>query len=72
MPKGCPVVVSDASKPRSGARRSARTTRRPSSRYRGGDYVAEVALGPGKWDLRYVATAPDGTTFRQRLELYVR
>ncbi|MGI1660865.1 FixH family protein [Palleronia sp. KMU-117] len=44
----------------------------PDFRYLGGDYVADVVLGPGKWELRYVATAPDGTPFRQRLDLYVR
>lgn len=38
----------------------------------GGVFTAPVALGPGYWNLRLEAEAPDGTLFRQRLELYVR
>ena len=33
--------------------------------------VADVTLAPGKWMLRIEATAPDGTAFRQRVDLMV-
>jgi nitrogen fixation protein FixH len=67
---GLPVVLSglEATVGRATQRTDDQT---PEFRYRGGDYVAEVDLKPGKWELRYVATAPDGTPFRQRLDLYV-
>lgn len=32
-------------------------------------FAAEVALEPGYWHLRLVATSPDGTEFQQRLRL---
>lgn len=32
-----------------------------------GGFAAPVDLAPGNWNLRLVATAPDGTEFRQRL-----
>lgn len=38
----------------------------------GGNYRAPVDLAPGNWNLRMVATAPDGTGFRQRIVLYVK
>ena len=34
-------------------------------------FTAPVDLGPGRWDIRMVATAPDGTAFRQRIALNV-
>ncbi len=34
-------------------------------------FVAPVALAPGSWQLRFSATAADGTPFEQRLSLYV-
>ncbi|MEX5727722.1 nitrogen fixation protein FixH [Rhodovulum iodosum] len=37
-----------------------------------GDFSAPVDLAPGYWNIRLEAEAPDGTLFRQRLELYVR
>lgn len=33
--------------------------------------VADVTLAPGKWMLRVTAVAPDGTPFRQRIDLFV-
>ena len=36
-----------------------------------GIWEADVALARGKWMLKVVAEAPDGTIFRQRLELFV-
>lgn len=38
----------------------------------GTTYVAPVDLAPGNWNLRMVATANDGTKFRQRIVLYVK
>ena len=37
-----------------------------------GVYGAVRALDPGKWMLHVAATAPDGTPFNQRLELFVK
>ncbi|MBU9697373.1 FixH family protein [Rhodobacteraceae bacterium HSP-20] len=36
-----------------------------------GVWEADVALARGKWMLKVEAEAPDGTKFRQRLELFV-
>lgn len=41
----------------------------PEFTFDGRDHVAPVALDGGYWNLRLVATAADGTTFRRRLEL---
>ena len=38
----------------------------------GGVYRAKVNLGAGNWALRVIATAENGTEFRQRLALYVK
>jgi len=35
-------------------------------------YQVPVKLAPGKWEVRFVATAPDGEKFRQRLPIYVK
>lgn len=35
-------------------------------------WSAAVDLNPGKWMMQVVATAPDGTVFRQRLDLFVK
>jgi nitrogen fixation protein FixH len=37
----------------------------------GGAFRAPLALNPGKWMLRVEASAPDGTRFRQRHDLFV-
>jgi nitrogen fixation protein FixH len=37
-----------------------------------GGFAATVALEPGNWNLRLVATAPDGTEFRQRISFWHR
>jgi len=44
----------------------------PEFTYRAGVFTAPVDLGPGNWNVRLVATAPDGTEFRQRVVLHVR
>ncbi len=44
----------------------------PAFAYARGEFVAPVDLAPGNWNIRLVATAPDGTQFRQRVVLYVR
>lgn len=36
-----------------------------------GVWVSDVALNPGKWMMMVKAEAPDGTLFRQRLDLFV-
>lgn len=36
-----------------------------------GAFVAAVYLAPGKWMMHVEAHAPDGTLFRQRLDLFV-
>lgn len=38
----------------------------------GADYVAHAALNPGKWMMKVVAYAPDGTLFHQRIDLMVK
>lgn len=37
-----------------------------------GGFAAPVALEPGNWNLRMVATAADGTEFRQRISFWHR
>lgn len=49
----------------------AREDTRPSFTLIDGVWVADVALHPGKWMMMVEATAPDGTLFRQRLDLFV-
>jgi len=39
--------------------------------FNGAEHVAPVDLAPGNWNLRMIATAADGTEFRQRIVLYV-
>ncbi|AWB49572.1 nitrogen fixation protein FixH [Gemmobacter aquarius] len=36
-----------------------------------GVWVSDVQLNPGKWMMMIKAKAPDGTVFRQRLDLFV-
>lgn len=44
----------------------------PVFRHDGTRFVADIPpLGAGNWNLRLVATAPDGTAFRQRLSVRV-
>jgi len=35
-------------------------------------YFVKTSLSGGKWEVRILATAPDGTTFRQRLPIWVK
>ncbi|MBD3764317.1 MAG: FixH family protein [Rhodobacterales bacterium] len=46
--------------------------RRPVFARDGGAFVTPLNLPPGKWLLQVEARAPDGTPFRQRLDLLVR
>lgn len=39
----------------------------PRFTYEAGTFTAPVSIAPGNWNLRLVATAPDGTEFRQRV-----
>lgn len=39
----------------------------PEFRFNGTDHVAQADLGPGNWNLRMKAVAPDGTPFEQRV-----
>ncbi|MDF0595449.1 FixH family protein [Psychromarinibacter halotolerans] len=43
----------------------------PDLRFDGTAHVADVALEPGKWELRVAATAEDGTAFNQRIILNI-
>jgi nitrogen fixation protein FixH len=44
----------------------------PTFAYQGGDYVAAADLAPGTWNIRLLATAEDGTLFRQRVVFNVK
>ncbi len=44
----------------------------PEFRFDGKDYIAQTGkLAPGNWNMRLVAKATDGTSFKQRVILYV-
>ena len=43
----------------------------PEFRFNGMAHIAVADLAPGNWNLRFRATASDGTEFRQRVVLYV-
>ncbi|MDJ0628031.1 MAG: FixH family protein [Rhodobacter sp.] len=43
----------------------------PAFTFDGQRHVAPVQLAAGNWNLRLIATADDGTAFRQRVVLYV-
>lgn len=49
----------------------ARDDQTPEFQRNTGGYSAPVALAPGKWMLHVEAFAPDGTAFRQRINLFV-
>ncbi|WP_114965411.1 FixH family protein [Alkalilacustris brevis] len=49
-----------------------RDDRTPEFTYSQGEFRAPVDLAPGNWNIRLIATAPDGTAFRQRVVLHVR
>lgn len=44
----------------------------PEFTYQAGTFRAPVDLAPGNWNIRLIATAPDGTPFEQRVVLHVR
>lgn len=43
----------------------------PDFRFDGQDYLADLPLGAGNWNLRLKATALDGTEFQQRVVLHI-
>lgn len=47
-----------------------RADQTPDFTYEGGVFRAPVRLEPGIWNIHVIATAPDGTEFRQRLDHY--
>lgn len=46
--------------------------RTPAFSFDGQNFVAPAELAPGNWNLRLLATAEDGTKFRQRIVIYVK
>ena len=50
----------------------ARDDMSPAFRQIGGEFIAPLDLQPGKWMMQIQAVAPDGTAFRQRIDLMVR
>ena len=42
----------------------------PDFQFSGGVYIAPMQLGDGNWNIRMVATAMDGTQFRQRVVMH--
>lgn len=44
----------------------------PNLVYQNGAYRAPAEIGPGNWNVRMLATAEDGTKFRQRIVIYRR
>lgn len=47
-----------------------RADQSPDFTYTGGLFHAAIQLEPGIWNIHVLATAPDGTEFRQRLDHY--
>ncbi len=47
-----------------------RDDQNPEFTYSGGAYRAPLTLAPGLWNIHLVATAQDGTVFRQRIDHY--
>lgn len=47
-----------------------RSDQKPEFIYREGAFHAPLALSAGVWNIHVIATAPDGTPFRQRLDHY--
>jgi len=43
----------------------------PDFRFDGYSHIAAADVAPGNWNLRMVATAADGTQFRQRVVIYI-
>lgn len=43
----------------------------PEFSYSGGIYRAPLTLAPGLWNIHLIATARDGTVFRQRIDHYL-
>jgi nitrogen fixation protein FixH len=68
---GQPAVVSDLSV-LVGRPTESRQDQRPAFVHEGSAYRAPVTLGAGKWMMMVEATAPDGTRFRQRQDLFVK
>lgn len=67
---GLPAPVRDLSV-LVGRATEAREDTRPVFQRQGGVFIATQDLRQGKWMMQVEATAPDGTVFRQRIDLYV-
>lgn len=68
---GLPAAVGDISV-LVGRTTESKDDQTPAFRREGTAFVADVTLPRGKWMLKVDATAPDGTLFRQRIDLSVR
>ncbi len=69
--EGLPVQVEDL-QVLVGRSTSVADDQRPNFVREAGRYTAAVDLAPGKWVLHVEAKSPDGTGFRQRLDLFVK
>lgn len=65
-PEGNPVTVAGF-EATLGRATHTRDDLEPDFAYDAGTFTAPVTIAPGNWNLRLVATAPDGTEFRQRV-----
>jgi nitrogen fixation protein FixH len=68
--EGAPVEVADLAAV-FGRATSVRDDQVPAFVFTGTDYVAPVITSGGNWNLRFEATAVDGTVFRQRVVVLV-
>lgn len=68
---GLPAPVRDLSV-LVGRTTEARDDVRPAFLQQGNSFVAPLDLRPGKWMMQVEAFAPDGTVFRQRIDLMVQ
>ncbi len=65
-PDGKPATITDFSATLGRATHT-RDDLQPEFVHEAGIFTAPVSIAPGNWNLRLVATAPDGTEFRQRV-----
>jgi len=65
-PDGSPATVSEF-EATLGRATHTRDDLQPEFAYDAGTFTAPVTIAPGNWNLRLIATAPDGTEFRQRV-----
>lgn len=69
-PDGAPVAATEVAGT-FGRATSVRDDQSPAFVFDGTLYRAPVTAGPGNWNLRLTATAPDGTPFQQRVVVLV-